>query len=165
MFRKVTLALVAGVMASTAHAAEWQKVDIKDGLDLVTGKGEVVRGTADTQMGRETRATLQISCTKNETRVILHTDGYTFFNDPVVRYRLDDKPPARGANASEGADRRVMGWWGGPAITILKAWYGAKTVRIEATNTVVHGITSFTFDIEGLQEAVAGVAADCKWGK
>ena len=166
LLRTALLAASAAILPIAANAA-WQTGKVTDSFDAQIGIHASVFGKAkdDRHYSRKADAKLGIHCIKNETRVGLTHDGFAFFADPTLRYKIDDKEPVAAKNVTRSQNYKVVGWWNGNGINFAKSLYGAKALKIEVVDGLNGSKTVFEFDIEGAQEAFAEVAAACKWGK
>lgn len=164
MLKRTLLAASAAIMIPLATQAGWEKNNVVDPLEGVTGVGAQVIGTAEADE-RERLAALIVNCSRNSTTVAMTHDGFAHFSRPAMRYRLDDKPVQQAGGISVSKNHKYVGWWRGAGIPFAKSLYVAKSAKIVVLDDIGGRQTVFSFNVEGAEEGLAEVAVACKWGK
>lgn len=110
------------------------------------------------------RIQLLVRCMENTTSVIFLTDCHMTSHGGygVVDYRVDDNP-ARDIRMEESTSNRALGLWvGRRSIPFIRNLFGARQLIARMTPYAENPFT-VTFDIAGLEDAIAPLRAACNW--
>lgn len=105
-------------------------------------------------------------CMDNTTSLIFQTGCHmtsSQYNDyGHIQYRIDSEP-ARTLKAQESTNNRSLGLWsGGTSIPVIKQMFG-KTQLITKMTPYSENPFTATFDISGMEEAIAPLRQSCGW--
>ncbi|MDP3197647.1 type VI secretion system-associated protein TagO [Tabrizicola sp.] len=168
------LSLESGDQAQDAPVAEptpskgrWKTTEEKSAFDdsrtvvLSIESNETVRG----QFGAPGPAFMYLRCMENTTSAYLWINEL-FLSDiqgyGVVDYRIDDRKASK-LRAESSTDNKALGVWsGGKAIPFIKEMLGGGRIAFRAT-PFNESPVEFTFDLTGLDAAVAPLREACAW--
>ena len=159
------IALALGGPAAANEATAWKVERSRDkqrGTPIIV----VSRQSDDTwEMadGSQVRGEIVLRCSENTTAaVFFFRAAVDPFFTPIF-YRIDDKPVAASTWLS-GDDEGAVGLFSGAsAIPFIKGLFGAKTLAIQAAPPDAPH-TTFTFPLQGLDEAITPLRETCEWG-
>ncbi len=158
---------VAPAIEATSDLGRWTLSEDKSAFDdsrtvvLSIESNENVRG----QFGAPGPAMMYLRCMENTTSVYLWINDL-FLSDiqgyGVVDYRIDDRKAAK-LRAESSTDNKALGAWsGGEAIPFIKEMLGGGRIAFRAT-PYNESPVEFTFDLVGLDAAVAPLREACAW--
>ena len=149
------------------NLGRWKITEDKSAFDdsrtvvLSIESNETVRG----QFGAPGPAVMYLRCMENTTSAYLWINDL-FLSDiqgyGVVDYRIDDRKAAK-LRAESSTDSKALGAWsGGEAIPFIKDMLGGGRIAFRAT-PFNESPVEFTFDLTGLDAAVAPLREACAW--
>lgn len=113
-------------------------------------------------IGRPEKPTMHVMCIQNETRVVFNFNDYMGgMGDATITYRVDKaKAKQRFVDRSEGG--KLVGFWNGTGIFLLKEIENAEKLVVGA-KPYNEPMRETVFTLFGIKNAIREVRARCKW--
>jgi type VI secretion system protein VasI len=112
------------------------------------------------------RIRLWVRCVENTTALVFqtgcHMTSSSYSDYGKITYRLDEEK-AQTIRANESTNNRSLGLWSGArSIPIIKKMFGKSSMIVRMTPFSENPFTA-TFNISGLEDAIAPLRKACKW--
>lgn len=117
--------------------------------------------TVPNSIGLQSYPALGVACVENETRLIINLQDYMGSDPQTVEYRIDSGK-VHSEFAYPSRDGRVIGFWGEPAIPVLRRMAGAKKVAVGA-EPWNQGRKEAVFNVSGIDQVIADIRKTCGW--
>ena len=147
-------------------ASKWQTYSSKSKIDdnnIVVISVDAINAFAD-KYGRKYNATLNIRCMEKKTSVYVHFGGIFVaetggYGDLTIR--VDEKQAFK-RKSNVATNNQSLGFWRGDGLGIAKSLLGGKSLLIAFT-PYSESSQEVEFPIEGIDDAIKPVRAECKW--